>query len=261
MLLPDPRRHTLRPSVYLAVSALTLASCGGGSNQDQTPQERNPAAGIYSGADTLGNPASLLITPDGYYVSVASPKDNPDQILTVSTANGSLTPIVFESSRLYAHDVLTGDNLLGSLLVNYTQSLSVRTDLIYWFGTRSISASFLGYSFSGDAPSALPSSGTASLYLPRSGGPHQVLTSSWTYSSSQLSFTADAGECELTGRVASDPSINVLAVSVTATAPCGLPQATLTGYLWRDATRAQAYAVLKPPSQAGATPLIVSIKL
>ena len=259
MSLPDIP-HRAGPLCFGLLTAALLSSCGGGGESDLTPSQKNPAAGIYSGSDALGNHASLLITPGGSYVAVLSPASDASSAVSASTAAGFLTTLVFTAPYLYTTDLTTVDAPIGTLLVNYFQGQRVEVEHAYYFGKLAISAGFLGSSFSSDAAAAIPSSGTASVYLPRPTAPHQLKVAAWALSTSELTFSLSSDDCTLDGTYALESTINVLEAAVKPSPGCLLGSSTFSGYLWHDSVRTRSYAVLKKPSEPGSSPIVLVIR-
>lgn len=259
MWRPDPPLFPLAARALPTLACCLLASCGGGEEQ-LTPQQRNPSAGIYSGSDNFGNPASVVITPAGEVSSVTVSTESSSKVLSASTAAGELTPLVFSSSRLYTVDLPTAQSLVGSLTVNYTQSVRVIADFVYPFFRRTVSAGFLTDSFPPASPPGLPAVSTASLYTPTATSPYSQQSATWSLSS-DLAFTISAGACVLSGKLSADPSVNVYVAAASLAPGCAAGDAQLTGHLWRDVPRGYAYLVLKSAPQPAALPVVVAMKL
>lgn len=247
-------------SLTALVSAVLLGACGGGgTSDDHSPS--NPAAGIFSGTDSFGNPASILITPNGQYQSVVFLKSTPMDLYSASTAEGQLTPYVLASSRLSTFDVQVGVLVAGSLSVEYTEGVRVRADLSYPFGTRTIAAPFLPGSRSSSSNAGIPPAGEVVVYAPVANGPALSTKGTWTFSPSQGTFSIAAGACVLEGRSTSELGINAVVLAVKPTEACGNSGEARSGYAWYDSARATAYAVLtKTGTQVSSPPLVLVIR-
>lgn len=243
-----------------ALATVALASCGGGSDS-LTPQQQNPAAGIYVAADDDGNPASVLITPAGQFAAIVSSRDAPASPVSSSSASGELATLVFTSSALFTHDLPTGSARTGTLTVTYRQSATISAKLDYIVGARTIAGDFWLESFSTPSVSSLPSVAGAALYLPAPGSPRLALNADWAFSAVGMTFDVRVAGCTITGKLSADPAINAFAATASASEDCAIGSASFTGYLWRDAPRGYAHAVLKATGQSSAPPLVITIKL
>lgn len=259
MSRPELRLSSTSARALAALACAVLASCGGGQDEP-SPQQRNPAAGVYSGADAFGNSSSFVITPDGYFSFVTVAGDASARVVSVSTGAGQLTPIVFASAYLYTNDLPSGQLLSGLMIGNYRQSASIVADFSYPFIARTITANFLADSFAPTPASSLPSAAPASLYLPAGSAPYEQQAANWVLLP-DLSFTLSTAGCVLSGKLTVEPAINVHVASASASSGCAAGTASFSGYLWRDTQRGHAYAVLKPASQPTSSPLVLSIKL
>ncbi|TXH00019.1 MAG: hypothetical protein E6R08_00870 [Nevskiaceae bacterium] len=252
----SPRSRTLPVAVFVAS---VLAACGGGGSsgqKDQPATSANPAAGLFSGTDSFGNPAAVLIAPGGTFASVVSLKSKPGDPYSVSIGAGQLTPLVFASSSLSTFD-LDGGVATGALTVSYTQGVQIRADLAYANGTRTLVAQVLPNAYASIAGASLPSSGAAAIYVPQTSRLATALKGSWSYSSSGGTFSVVAGDCAVSGRAVPEVGLNALVLNATPSAGCGVVSA-LDGYAWNDTDKGVGYAVLAPSrSNVARTPMVI----
>jgi hypothetical protein len=258
--LPEARASVFPCRAGFALACAVLASCGGGQ-ADLSPQQRNPASGIYSGADSFGNPATVVITPDGHISSVTVSKGMAPTVVSGSTGAGSLTPIVFSSAYLDTYDPPTGQSLAGLMTVVYRQSVSIDADFSYPFLRRTLSANILPESFSQASASSLPAASSASIYRPSGSTPPAQERATWALSADGNSFSLSTPACVLTGTLSPDPSINVHIATITGSPGCSVGDGTFTGFLWRDTPHGYAYAVMRPTGQQSLPPIIAAVKL
>lgn len=247
--------------LFAGILAATLCACGGSSIDD--PWLSNPASGIYSGADSLGNLVSALILPQGRYYFITSRLQDAKRLNSLSTGVGSLDIYVFADPRLLTTDLATGSAVNGSLLVTYTQESHIEADVTYVGGKQSIHATYLNGSRGHVAPGLPPTSGLADFYLPRLAQPHlHVPQSAWSFDPGTGRFHLDGAGCAVDGNLSIAGGSSATSIAANASPGCALQSAELVGHAWKDTHQGRFYLAFIPASSSVVqSPLVVALSL
>lgn len=242
--------------ILLGAIAVTLSACSGGSGSGDGSTQADVAAvptvtppatmaisaeGLYTGSTSNGRSFTGLVLDDGSYYVIYSAPGNATLISGAAVGTGISTNGSFSSTN--AKDInLEGLGLVSaSVSASYTQKKSFNGSIAYPSTNQTIT-------FAGTYNAAYESTPTltaiAGTYTGRAGSPSGVESGTVTITASGALSGRGSSGCAITGSVEPRAKGNVYNVVTTfGGSPCRLPNATVRGAAYFDATTRRLYSV------------------
>lgn len=231
----------LNAGLAASFCVVILAGCGGGgdSSAPATAQTTIPD-GLFAGSTSTGRTVTGLVLDDGSYYVVYSAQNNPSVIAGVVQGSGTSMNGSFSSSN--ARDInLEGLGFLSaSVSASYVVKQSFNGSVVYPSLNQTVT-----FTSTYDTKYELTPSLTiiAGSYTGRAGSPFGTESGSVTISATGAVAGIGSSGCTFSGSVTPRAKGNVYTVSTTfGGAPCRLPNTTLTGAAYFDATTKRLYA-------------------